>query len=169
MHVGRPVARCCRPNEPALTMKSPDRARIARAVCTVSMVLLLLTVQGCAPSVADYCDTFYSEGLKFRQEYEGLNANRDPFDALVAVLGAPQELALFFAKLQKKSPDDIEPDVEVMKNALQQISDSMGENARDPILGVLNAIAVSAATRQSEKRINEYTEANCSKFSGMNG
>lgn len=112
-------------------------------------------------SEASYCKTFYEEGEQFRRTYQNIDPDSDPVAAAIVLLGAPQEAALFFGKLRKVAPDQIEPDVAVMQSTLQRVSDNLGKNATDPIAAMIEAIAVSASTKGSEERINAFTLANC--------
>lgn len=119
---------------------------------------------GTAPptrSVEGYCQTFYSEGQKFRDTYERVDAQTDPVAGLIVLLGAPQRLALLFAKLDAVAPLDIEPDVKVLQDAFQQINDNMVANARDPIRAILDALTIGASTKKSEDNVNSYTLTNC--------
>ena len=118
-------------------------------------------VGGTVRSPQAYCQTFYTEGEKFRQRYQGGDLASDPTKALIVLLGAPQEAALFFGKLGKVAPEEIEPDVSVLQKAMQKVSDDAASNAGDPVKGMVAALVAGAATKGSEDRVNAFTLKNC--------
>lgn len=138
---------------------------VRRAVLLTTAAAASLALTGCGASVEDYCDTFYGEGSALRESFQEASdnaaASSDPFAGLGTALSAPQELATFFDKLADNSPDDIKPDVEVLRDEFQEINDNMAENAMNPFGGLLNAFLSSATTSGSYNRVNTYTLENC--------
>jgi hypothetical protein len=112
-------------------------------------------------AVMIYCRTFYGEGEKLRASYQKVDAQSDPVGAFVAAFGAPQEAALFFGKLDKVAPAEIEPSVQILQKTMQSVSDNLAKNAGDPLQAMLQAMMVSAATKGSEDRINAFTLKEC--------
>lgn len=144
----------------------PPRAGLVAGLL-VAVLLIMPALAGCSSgrSIDAYCRTFIEEGQKFRASYSG-TSTQDPLSALVQLLGAPQELAIMFKKLQKVSPDDIEPDVEVLQKAFQKVADDAADNASNPVRGALEALMLGASTKGPTDRVNAYTAKNCGPLPG---
>jgi hypothetical protein len=51
------------------------------------ILLSMSWTTACGRTVENYCKTFYGEGEKLGQRYEGLNVDADPMTAVFAILG----------------------------------------------------------------------------------
>lgn len=108
-------------------------------------------------SVTAYCQTWQTEGQKLRARYGGADGNF--VSASIALMGAPDDLADLFDKLEKVAPSDIEPDVKRYRDAWKEIADSYRHG------GLLDMLAtqmvVAAQVKGAEDRIDNWTQANC--------
>ena len=119
------------------------------------------TAQDIGSSVEEYCSTFYLEGESFRARYRDVDARTNPAGAVIALIAAPQEVALFFGKLEKVAPPEIQPDISALQKTMQSTSDNLPNAATDPVGAMLAALITGATTAGSEARVNEYTLKNC--------
>jgi hypothetical protein len=77
---------------------------------------------------------------------------------------APQDLEIFFDKLDKVAPDDIEPDVGVVRDSLQKQIDALGSSTPGGLLGTAwQQMAIGLTSQGSWQRVDQYTSANCGK------
>jgi hypothetical protein len=132
-----------------------------RILMAASAALLagLLSSCGSGRSVQAYCSTFYGEGAKLRGEFTP--DEQQPLKSLVTLLAAPQELATFFGKLDKVAPDEIEPDVAVVRDTFQKQANSLGDTAKDPLGGALSGLVSSLSAGPAFQRVDTYTSQKC--------
>lgn len=132
------------------------------AACVVLALLAIFAVPwghifGSNRSVAAYCQTWEKEGAKLRARYAG--TGDDFVTATVKLMGAPDDLAGFFDKLAKVSPEDIQPDVERYRDAWHEIADSYKHGGLFDML--MTQAAVAAQVKGVESRIDNWTKTNC--------
>ena len=144
----------------------PNRHHARRSVTGLAIaVLTTFTVTGCTSSgstrsLAAYCKEFYSEGTAFRAGYQSAQ-NTDMLTQMAKLISAPQELATFFARLDKVAPDDIEPDIAVLQASFQKQSDNLANHAANPLSGLLSGLVDSLSSTGSWQRVNSWTTQNC--------
>lgn len=120
-------------------------------------------------SVANYCNTFQTEGDKLHQQWalESKQAsNAGGLGGIIGNLGivasAPNDIANFFDKLDKVAPDDIEPDIATLRDAYKKDSDVATNMAGGNILGGLaQGFMLSLSSKSAEDHVNTYTSTNC--------
>lgn len=134
------------------------------SVVVLACAILATVLAGCSSgrSVEAYCRTFKAEGEAFHS-YLGSSSD-DPFTQIIKIVGAPQQLAIAFDKLDKVAPEDIEPDVAVLQKAFQYISDHAADNVDNPLKAIAVAIQMGANTQPSYDRVNQYTTQNCRNY-----
>ena len=120
---------------------------------------------GPARSVEAYCQTFQDEGEAFHAYVASGQSSGDIIEQLMNVMGASQQLAIAFGKLDKVAPDDIEPDVAVLQKTFQDMSDRQADNVGDPKAMAIEAIRVAATAGPSWRRVDAYTSKNCKQRS----
>lgn len=127
------------------------------------VVLLGLTLTGCSSSrsVENYCETFYGEGSILRERFSSMDAESDPLGSFATALSAPQELATFFTKLEEVSPEEIAPDVAVLRDTFQDQADSLGDTATNPLGGLVGGLVGGLSASGSYERVDRYTMDNC--------
>ncbi|MBX6388683.1 MAG: hypothetical protein IRZ08_06735 [Frankia sp.] len=107
-----------------------------------------------------YCDTFWSQVESFQSQMEGAQ-DADALTQVAAVVAAPQELATMFGRLAKVAPEEIEPDVAVIRDAFQEQADNMGDTFSDPFGTLLSGLLSSAQIEGSWQRVDDFTIENC--------
>lgn len=124
-----------------------------------------LAACGSNRSVEAYCSVFYGEGQQLRSQWAAAGSSEDPFAGLAAVFSAPRDLAVFFDKLDKVAPEEIEPDVAELRDAFQQQADSLGSQAGgvldNPLGALAGSLAAGLSTAGVEQRVDDYTLKNC--------
>jgi hypothetical protein len=137
----------------------------SRVLAAMMMMTAVLAVPACSSrSVDNFCTTFYAEGMKFRQSMFDAQRSADPFEQFGSLLGAPDEIARMFEKLETVSPDEIEPDVAAMRDAYRKVVDQTGKGSLDPMSlmgGLANGIMIGLSVSKHEQRFSEYTLRNC--------
>jgi hypothetical protein len=129
------------------------------SLATVGAPLSLCSC-GSGRSVAAYCETFYRQGTALRDQWAG-SSNRDPLDALLTLFEAPQQLELFFARLDSVAPGSIEPDVAAVQQAFKQEVSSLGSAATNPLGGILGGLVSGIANAPAFQAVDNWTSQNC--------
>jgi hypothetical protein len=116
-------------------------------------------------SVEAYCATFYGEGSQLRQQWIDAGNTDDPFGAIGTIFSAPGDLASFFEELEEVAPDEIQPDVEQLRDGFQEQADSMGDTAAgmfdNPFGTALGSFVSGLALSGPAERVDAYTLENC--------
>jgi len=138
------------------------------AVISVTLAVLMSAciLGGCSNStnsVAAYCQTFFQKGTQLRNQFRNSdnNMSQDPLSGIVSLLTAPSQLATFFAELQAVAPSSIEPQVAQIQQAFQQEANSAGQDASDPLGGLIGGLASAVETGPAWSAVNSWTDANC--------
>lgn len=139
---------------------------VAVVVAALLLIIYLIHTHPWGPhrSVSAYCHTWQAEGNKLHNQWKQQLAQgdpNDPFSSVPTVFGAPKDLATFFDRLEKVSPDDIKDDVARERDAWQAISDNLGANASNPASFFIAALMVSGQTAGAESRIDTWTRTHC--------
>jgi hypothetical protein len=121
-------------------------------------------------SVEAYCQTWQTEGMRLHAKWAAsqrqAEAGDNPFGALSTVMGAPADLAEFFAKLDAVAPAEIEPAVARYRDAWQQTAGNLGQKASDPLSFLMAQLVVSAQTVGVERQLDSWTRSHCSAVNG---
>src|SRR6266545_4079134 len=143
-----------------LPCSSPEDLDGTHAICTGAEEFVSA---GCGPrrSVAAYCKTFYGEGSKIRAQSEDAVRSNNSIEQMATVFEAPSQLYQFFKKLDDVAPEDIQPDVETLRDAFKQQADSIGGDAGDPIGGMVGGLARGLASAGATQRVDKWTLDNC--------
>ncbi|WP_104524103.1 hypothetical protein [Blastococcus atacamensis] len=134
---------------------------------TASVIALsVLALAGCSGrSVEAYCETFYGEGQELRERWIEAGDTQDPFAAMGTIFSAPGDLAAFFDDLAEVAPEEIQSDVERMRDAFQEQADSMGDTAAgmfsNPFGTALGSLATGMSLTGPAERVDAYTLDNC--------
>lgn len=112
-------------------------------------------------SVDAYCSTFYGEGTRLHDQWAA-GAEGDVLTQSVTLLAASGDMVVFFDKLDKVAPQDIEPDVAAVRDSLKRQLDSLGSvDVRDPLSTAFQQLLIGASSSGSWQRVDDYTTSNC--------
>lgn len=150
-------------SEPRLTRVAHRKWSLVSLVATSCLGLASLSGCGTQRSVASYCHYFYGEGSTLRNQWIKADeqTNTNPLGTLIAVLGAPSQLADFFHNLSQRAPTEIADDVQTISNAFKKLSDSESGDAVDPLGGLASGLVTSLSSAGAYERVDTWTERNC--------
>lgn len=111
-------------------------------------------------SVSAYCTTFYQQGTKFRSQYANPNS-QNPLNLIVSLISAPEQLATFFGNLAQVAPNSISSQVSQIQSAFQQEADHLGQDATNPLEGLISGVVSGIETGPAFEAVNTWTDTNC--------
>jgi hypothetical protein len=103
---------------------------------------------------------FYQQGTKFRSQFAHPNS-QNPLNLIVSLISAPQQLASFFGDLADVAPDSISSQVSDIQNAFQQEANNLGNDATNPLGGILNGVISGIEAGPAFEAVNNWTDENC--------
>lgn len=116
-------------------------------------------------SAATYCQMWVDEGKKLQKEsnaaIQQAQQSGDLFAPLNFTVGSPRELADFFGRLDQVAPDEIEPAVSQLHDAMQQTADNLGDNATDPLAFLGAQFSVILTAGPAEQQVEMWNQTNC--------
>jgi hypothetical protein len=139
----------------------------------IGLVAAGLLAAGCSGaetrSVENYCTTYEAEKKAYLDKYAELsrtaNEQEDPLLAVVISAGAGiasiGDARAIFDKLADVAPQEIQPDVETVRDSLQQSIDDAGEALDNPLSGLGKALLNGLTSAGSWDRVGAWTEENC--------
>lgn len=145
------------------------------------VIMLLVVAIGCVlavrhftgadrRSVAAYCQTWKTEGKRLHAKWSAAQRQAEvsdnPFGSLTTVMGAPADLADFFAKLDAVAPTEIEPAVARYRDAWKQTAENLGGKASDPLSFLMAQLGVAAQTVGVENQLDTWTQSHCGAVRG---
>ena len=152
---------------------SHTRDLIRCTAAILATVALNATVVGCGTerSPEAFCEVYQSEKQTYVQKYDDRATeaesagNDDPLaGALLGVVSSFEALGdaeIFFDKLAKVSPDDIQPDVEKIRDQFKQQTEAMSGAVKDPLGTFLGGLVSGLTTSGSWTRVGEYVTQHC--------
>lgn len=144
---------------------------ISRRLVLVLIVVGLLA--GCAQprSRASFCHTLAQEKQRYLDKYEARleridkAGNDDRSSLLSAAVGTSFEafgdVTVTFDKLVKVAPEEIQPDVEAIRDALERQRSALKDVASNPLGALAGSLASGLATMGSWERVSMYVDQNC--------
>lgn len=137
---------------------------------------LLLSACGSGRSVEAFCDTYWSEKEAYLAKYDKAASDLDAAgqqDALAGLLGGTAMMAqslgdvvVMFDKLDKVAPDDIQPDVAVIRDSMQSQMDSASDMVSNPFGALIGGLFQGLTTGGSWQRVNDYVVVQCGESAG---
>jgi hypothetical protein len=132
-------------------------------VTVVALVVTGLTVGGVGihaaagphRSTKSFCQVYSTEKAKFIHETNG----NDLASGLSAVIGMPQ----MFDRLDKVAPDEIEPDVANIRDALKKSEDAAGGALGNPLGALGQSLVAGIEAGPSWERVANFVDQNCPK------
>jgi hypothetical protein len=68
-----------------------------------------------------------------------------------------------FDRLAKVSPDDVQSDVETIRDSLKKQRDSVADDAGQPLKGLARGLVLGLTTSGSWRSVDSYTQQHCEK------
>lgn len=137
-----------------------------RATAVVGALILVATLGACSGSgrsEAAYCGVFRKEATKLHDKYQGAadTSEADPFGSLLTVVQAPGDLVRMFDKLAKVAPDDIQTEVEAVRDSMAEMQDDAGGAVTDPLGGLGSLLVNGLSNAGAWQAVQEYTTEHC--------
>lgn len=148
-------------------MRGPGPIRFASTGALATAVIVAVWMGGCGGSsersAEAYCRAFYETATPIRQSYVEADkqAETDPLQALVTLLGSPGDLSVIFDTMAAHAPDEIRSDTEAVRDAMKKEQDAIGEGLSDPIGALGNSIAAGVTSSGSFTRVDNYLNEHC--------
>jgi len=121
-----------------------------------------LTACGDTRSTEAFCDTFKERAVQFHDKYtaadQQVTAGGNPFASLLMLMQSPADLQVMFQALDKVAPDDIEPSVNQMLEAMKQQQQAMNSLSLSSALG---GLLIGLESSGAERDINDYLSQHC--------
>jgi hypothetical protein len=156
-----------------------DLSRVARA--TTAALALATTASLCSAcdipligdgrSVESFCSTYWDQKEAYLDKYATRSqqvaaaGEQDPLLGVIGGLGSSIEamgdVVIIFEKLDKVAPDDIEPDVAAIRDALKESVNNAGEAVSNPLAALAGGLMSGLATMGSWQRLGDYVVTNC--------
>lgn len=74
---------------------------------------------------------------------------------------AVEDMAVTFDKLEKAAPEEIRPDVVVLRDALERQRDALKDLANNPLGALAGSLTAGLFTLESWERVSAYVEQYC--------
>lgn len=154
-----------------------------RAVVPAILVLLgVCGVSGCgaespaeppAPerSVDSFCETYWEQKDAYLSKFEGRAEDVEAAGqedellgtlmAMGSTIEAMGDVVIIFDHLAGTAPDDIRPDVEAIRDALQKSIDNASDSVGAPLGGLADGLVTGLSTMGSWERVGQYVVDNC--------
>lgn len=136
----------------------------------VAVLVVVLVVRHMTPvrSVESFCATYKKEATTLHDKYDRAASNAKADDSLSSMINglgtvaqAPGDLVVLFDRLDKVAPDDIQPDVEAVRDSLKKQADAAGEMASNPLGALFSGLINGLQNMGSFERVNNYIIENC--------
>lgn len=143
------------------------RNRVVGIVLFIALASGLLTACSSPRSPEAFCETYETEKAAFIEKYSGsTNVSKDAsldqvLGALFSGLASLGDAVVIFDKLDKVSPDDIEPDVARVRDSLQKQIDSAGDMASNPLGGLAAGLLTAGTSTGSWQRVSDFVTVHC--------
>ena len=130
-----------------------------------------LTACGAERSPEAFCKVYDEEKTAYIAKYNERNdqvqalEGSDSLAAFVVAGGsifeALGDIVIIFDKLDKVAPDDIEPDVAAIRDALKKQNESAKDSYDDPLGSLLGGLVSGLTTSGSWTRVGDYVSEHC--------
>lgn len=111
-------------------------------------------------SAAAFCSTLAQEKERFLGTYNPKQGD-DPLIGLVKGVASLGDIPIIFERLSRVSPEEIEPDVEAVRDAFKKQLDTAGGMASNPLASLVSSLFVSITSAGPFSRVEAYAAANC--------
>jgi hypothetical protein len=101
----------------------------------------------------------HDEGTSLRAQATA--ATSDPLGGLIALISVPQDLAAFLGKLDRVAPEEIEPDVAALHDALEKQIAAQGASGAKTAAGLASSLVASLTSARALQRVDVWTVKNC--------
>jgi hypothetical protein len=128
----------------------------------VVIALAILPINGylhTRPSEANFCRVYVEEKRTYLEKYG--RTTGEPFQDLANGLGAMSAWVPMFDRLAKVAPDEIQSDVEHIRDSLKEQQSAAGQAIGDPLGALGRGLISGLMTMDSWQRVGSYVDQHC--------
>lgn len=133
------------------------------------VALLTATLTACSPgrSVEAYCGVIAEHKERYLAAMGEVNAGDNPLAGMVGMVSALGDLNRMWEEAAKVAPEEIQADVEAVRDAWASQFEAAERAASDPLGGLASALMTGLQAAAATQRVDEYTAQNCPDVGGM--
>lgn len=148
--------------------QKPSLLRRQLITGTAMSVLLtgLLTACGPTRSIESYCDVMLDHKDRFVSATQEASTV-DPISGIVTLIAAMGDLNRMWEEAAEVAPEDIQTDVEAVRDAWAQQLETAEKMASDPLGGLASSLMTGITSAGSMQRVDTYTAENCPEVGAM--
>jgi hypothetical protein len=141
---------------------------------SAALTLTASVLSGCGGdgrSMKAFCSTIVSEQTRLSAKYEKQGADlknqTDPLvgllQALATVAEAQGDLVVYFDRLQKVAPKEIQPEAEAAYGAMKTQADAAKDALSNPVGSFAKGVLATFQSAGSFNRLDQYSKDNCGR------
>jgi hypothetical protein len=131
--------------------------------------VLLLSSCGDERSVSKFCSTAKHQQTrlqaKYQQQADSLGNTSDPLLGLIGgigmLTGAQGDLVVYFERLSKVAPSEIQPEVEAVRDSFKAQAEATREMATNPLGSLASGFIGGLQSSGSIEVVDQYSRQNC--------
>jgi hypothetical protein len=136
--------------------------RLVLLGAVMTLVGLLTAACGDSRSPEAFCSTFRDRAIQLHDKYtradQQASSSGDPFSAFLTLAQSPGDLQVMFQALDKVAPDDIEPSVNQMLEAMKQQQQAVNSGS---LLGMMGGLMTDLESSGAEYDVDAYLSQHC--------
>ena len=154
-----------------LKTKYTQQPRAFIGISVTILIIIALIIYSVMPqrSVQAFCDTFKKEGTAMHDKYQSAadsaKSSGYSLSSLVSSMGSiaqePGDMAVLFDRLDKVAPNDIEPDVAAVRDALKKNNDTASKASGNWLSAIANSFVTGIQSMGSMQKVDSYITKNC--------
>lgn len=150
-----------------MAIRPVQTGRSLTALLAISAVALGLT--GCSPgrSVEAYCGVISEHKDRYLTAMEEVNSTENLLTGVTGFVSALGDLSQMWEEAAKVAPEDIQTDVEAVRDAWNEQFEAAEKMADNPLGGLASGIMNALTNAPAIERIDQYTKENCPGVGGM--
>lgn len=144
-------------------------SRRSQLIIGAAMSMLLtggLTACGPTRSVESYCDVMAEHKDRFVTATQEA-ATTDPISSLATLITTMGDLNRMWEEAAEVAPEEIQTDVEAVREAWAQQLETAEKMASDPLGGLASSLMTGMISAGSMQRVDAYTAENCPEVGAM--
>lgn len=143
-------------------MNGLTKAAVAGAV--LAACATGLTACGSGRSTEAFCDTLNEHKDRYLSSMEAAGGAMEDGDALAGLLGAASaigDIAQMWSELAEVAPQEIQTDVEAIRDQWQKQDELAGDTVSDPLAGLASGLAGAFQIAGPMQRVDQFAIDNC--------
>jgi hypothetical protein len=154
-----------------LKTKYTQQPRVFIGISVTILIIVALIIYSVIPqrSVQAFCDTFKKEGTALHDKYQsaadGITKSSYSLSSMISGMGSiaqePGDMAVLFDRLDKVAPNDIEPDVAAVRDALKKNNDTASKASGNWLSAIASSFVTGLQSMGSMQKVDSYITKNC--------